>query len=68
MVALRLGNGKASVLGEQVRLGKYITTQEDEAPSLLVEGVVGPLLAQRQNIQRQKTSGALSPPHRVPQN
>ena len=47
--------GRASVLDGQVRLGKYITTQEDEAPSLLVEGVVGPLLAQRQNIQRQKS-------------
>ena len=45
MVALRLGNGKAGVLDEQARLGKYITTQEDEALSLLVEGVVGPLLA-----------------------
>ena len=67
-MGMRLGNGKASGLDEQVQLGKHITTQEDEAPSLLVERVVGPLLAQRQNIQRQKTSGALSPPHRVPQN
>jgi len=32
-----LGNGKASVLDQQARRAKYITTQEDEAPSLSVE-------------------------------
>jgi len=37
---MRLGNGKASVLDEQVRPAMYITTQEDEAPSLLI-GVWG---------------------------
>jgi len=65
-----LGNGKASVLDEQARLAKYITTQEDETPSLLVEDVMGPLLAQRQNSQRDvvETLDALSVPHRVPRN
>jgi len=42
-----LGDGKASVLDEQARLAMYIMTQEDEAPSLSVDDVVGPLLAQQ---------------------
>ena len=33
-VGMLLCNGKASVLDEQARLAKYITTQEDEGPSL----------------------------------
>ena len=37
-----LGNGKANVLDEQARLTEYMMTQEDEAPSLSVEDVVGP--------------------------
>jgi len=45
MVRMPLGNGKASVLDEQAWLAKYITTQEDEAPSLSVKDVMGPLLA-----------------------
>jgi len=36
-----LGNGKASILDEQTRLGKYTTTQEDGAPLLSVEDVLG---------------------------
>jgi len=48
-VGMPLGNGKASVLGEQAPLAKYITTQEDEAPSLPVEDAVGSSLARRQN-------------------
>jgi len=48
-VGMPLGNGKANVLGEQVPLAKYITTQEDEAPSLSVEDAVGSSLAQWQN-------------------
>jgi len=64
-VGMPLGDGKASVLDEQARLAKYITTHEDETPSLSVEGVVGSLLAQRQNTNPVKTSDALSP-HRVP--
>jgi len=53
MVGTPLGNEKASILDEQGRLAKYITTQEDEAPSLSVEDVMGSLLAQWQNSQRQ---------------
>jgi len=41
-VARPLGNGKANVLDEQARLTEYMMTQEDEAPSLSVEDVVGP--------------------------
>ena len=51
-VGMPSGNGKASDLAEQVRLAKYITTQEDEAPSLSVEDVLRSLLAQRQNKTR----------------
>ena len=39
-VGMPLGDGKASVIDEQARLAKHITTQEDEAPSLSVEDVL----------------------------
>jgi len=41
-VGMPLGNGN---LDEEARLAKYITTQEDEAPSLSFGDVLGPLLA-----------------------
>jgi len=40
-VGMPLGNGKASVLDEQTRLGKYTMIQEDGAPLLSVEDVLG---------------------------
>jgi len=55
-VGMPLDNGKASVIDEQARVSKHITTQEDEAPSLSVEDVLGSLLAQRQNSQRQNNT------------
>jgi len=55
-VGMPLGDGKASVLDKQARLVEHITTQEDEAPSLSVEDVLGSLLAHRQNSQRQNNT------------
>ena len=52
MRRMPLGNEEASILDEKARLAKYITSQEDEAPSLSVEGVPGSLLAPRQKKTR----------------